>query len=276
MVEKEMAFFLDRRPLIEDLREDVIEDVMQQVLLNGRAVPTANAYRGKYIALANFAFKCGILKTVADVPKLSEIERVPIGWAEDQLRTLFHAAQNESGFIDGIPTAGWLTALLAVLLDSAERIGAILQTRWNCLDWVGRRLVVPGEFRKHKRTDKDCGLHPHTMEFLRRIELPRRELIFPWPLSRERLTVRDRSFLKRAGLPHGRKYMFHALRKTSASMFKAKGGDPVALLGHMDPNVTRVYMVPGIIKAAHPADLVPRPYDPRVMRLTDGREDKAS
>jgi len=145
-----------------------------------------------------------------------------------------------------------------------------MQARWEMVDWVNRRLVIPGECRKHKRADKDCPLHRDTLEFLRRIEHPKRDLIFPWHSARTYIHEKYRSFLKRAGLPHTRKHLFHCLRKTSASKFKAAGGDPVELLGHMDPNVTRVYMVPAIIRSVHPADVLPRPYDPRVMRLTDG------
>jgi integrase len=257
---RDFEFFLDRPATIGDLTEENIAGVMIMGLERGLCATTANWYRSKLLCLAKLAHNRGVLKILPDVERLIEPTRVPIGWTQDQLRVLFRACSQQRGDIDGVPAADWLVALHACLYDTGERIGAMLKAKWSGLNVETGWLTINAELRKGKREDKTWPLHRDTMAFLERIREPERDLIFPWPHHDTTLYHRYDVMLQKAGLPHTRKHKFHCLRKTSASFFKAAGGNAQEHLGHADANTTKVYMVPEIVQTARASELLARPY----------------
>lgn len=255
----ETEFLLDRPALISDLTNETIEAVAWQVKENGRAANTANGYRKALVALANFAFKCGILKTAPDVPKLVVPRKAPIGWTRKQLAILWDACKRQTGTIGPVPAADWLVALHNVLWDTGERITGALSARWQRLDSESRFLTIEAQYRKGKTEDLTKRLSPATMVSLEKIRLPERELIFEMHFSYSALIWRYKRMLKSCGLPHTREYKFHAIRRTSSSFLKVAGGNPTDFLLHSDPSVTRAYMVPEIVDIIQPSDILFRP-----------------
>jgi hypothetical protein len=63
--------------------------------------------------------------------------------------------------------------------------------------------------------------------------------------------------LERAGLPAGHRDMFHKLRRTTATMFAAKGGDASHLLGHTSIKHLQRYLDETMLDRATPAKLLP-------------------
>jgi len=264
----ELEFFLDRFATIADLTNENIENVMWQVRENGRSIPTANNYRKNLISLWNFAAKRGVLKIFPDVDKMIEPTRVPIAWSEDELARLWTACLKQEGTIADIPAADWLIALHGVLWDTGERIGAVLSARWDLLDAAGR-LTIKAECRKGKTEDRSSLLHPDTLMTLFRIRKPRRELIFPIDFTFGTLLAKYRRLLKSGDppLPTDRAHMFHCMRKSSASWFKAAGGNPTELLGHADEATTKVYLAPSIVQKQQASTLLFRPGETRPARI---------
>lgn len=259
---------LGRAATIADLTEDNLIAVADFKIHGGGAVATGKEYRAKLRALANFAFRRGAIATAPDLPALREPRRVPFAWTMQQMREMFAKVSESSRVIVGpdwsVPFSTWLTALLLCIWDSGERLGAMLLVEWQHLDWHSGRLVVPAEVRKGRTADKSFTLHPQTLESLRLLRDARRDpspagLIFEWPHSIGTLFHWYREILKKADLPHGRKQMFHAMRRTVASFYKVAGGDPTRLLGHSTPAVTEVYLSPVIVETPQPSSVLFRP-----------------
>lgn len=193
---------------------------------------------------------------------LKEPQRIPTAWTRDQLRTLFDTLALTPGTIDGIPACLWWVALHAVIWDTAERIGAVLQLEWEHVDLTNGRITFRAETRKGKRRDQQHQLHPDTVALLRRLKAYGADAVFPWDRCKSYVWIRYKEILKGAGLPHGRGHSFHCMRKSSASYFEASGGDATKLLDHSSRAVTtRFYLDPAIVgkENPHPCEVLFRP-----------------
>jgi integrase len=74
-----------------------------------------------------------------------------------------------------------------------------------------------------------------------------------------------RRIVESAGLPAGRRDLFHKVRRTSATAVANKLGRAAAQdhLGHSAMSVTKVYLDPSKITRVQVADILPRPKMPR-------------
>ena len=119
-------------------------------------------------------------------------------------------------------------------------------------------LTIPAEYRKGGLVDRSYPLAQQTIELLEAI--PRSKPgPFTWPVDRATLYNRLNALLLRAGLPHDRGSKFHRLRRTTASHYKAAGGDAQWLLGHASAADTATYIDPRIVRQPSPPDLLFRP-----------------
>lgn len=259
---------LGRSATVSDLTEDHIAAAAEFKIQAGSSVATAKEYRAKLQALAQFAFRRGALKVAPDAPPLREPRRVPFAWSVDQLRLLFAAVEQSERLVilpgGKIPFRIWLGSLLMCMWDSGERLGALLKVRWKHIDRQTGRLVVPAEVRKFRTEDKSFQLHQQTLAAIdllwQTCPPPSLEaVVFPWPHTISTLMNWYRRVLKAAGLPHERKQMFHAVRRTVASYYTAAGGDATRLLGHSSPSVTQVYLSPAIVQTPQPSAILFRP-----------------
>ena len=72
-----------------------------------------------------------------------------------------------------------------------------------------------------------------------------RDKLFPWPYSENSMFRKFGDVVARAGLGVGwgkngaRGLKFHQIRRSAASHYAAKGGDPVSLLDHSSPRITK-------------------------------------
>lgn len=259
---------LGRSATVADLTEDHIAAVAEFKIQAGGSVATGKEYRAKLQALGQFAFRRGALKVAPDAPPLREPRRVPFAWSVDQLRLLFAAVEQSERVLvvsrAKIPFRIWLGSLLMCMWDSGERLGALMKVQWKHLDRHTGRLVVPAEVRKFRTEDKSFQLHSQTLaaiDLLWQASQPQtlEAVVFPWPHTISTLFRWYRGILKTAGLPHDRKQMFHAVRRTVASYYTAAGGDATRLLGHSSPSVTQVYLSPAIVQTPQPSAILFRP-----------------
>ena len=255
-----LAKFLGRQPTTADFTDETISRLMHWGRQRGLAAPSVNRWRNTLLAQWRFAARKGYVSQWPDVEPDNEPEIVPLAWMEDERARLFAACRAQQGWIDGVRADLWWTALNLVIYDTAERVGAVLQLPWQAVDLENGWVTFAAETRKGGRKARMFRIHPETVEILKLILVPVRELVFPWQRSLSLLWTRYGRLLKSAGLPHGRRDKFHRMRRTTASLYKAAGGDPQELLGHSSRRTTDRYLDPRICQAPQAIDRLPRPW----------------
>lgn len=259
---KRMQEALGRTPTVADLTEENLCKARAHTLAGNsqgqkvkRTAHTANAVTGKLLAMWRFAIKLGLRKDWPFLRKLPVPKRIPHAWTKDELRRIAETCAARPGWVAGIPAAGWWSALLAVLCSTGARISAVLKAHWSQVDFETGTLLLLAEHQKQK-ADQLFVLHPDTLAKLRKIQTPERELIFPWPGSRDYLWKKYEGILRDTGLPHDRRHKFHAIRKSVATYYEMAGGNATALLGHSARSVTEQYIDPKICKLPPPPALL--------------------
>ena len=254
---KNLTDSLGHEPADTDLLDDNVAAMMVYLQNKGLAAKTINDRRGRINALWSWLARRGVVRTWPTTPRIPEPERTPVAWLQDQLPSLFAAFDSERVLIAGIPAPAWWKSIHYAFWDSGERVGALIQARFDFLD--GAWLLVPAEVRKGGHKDKAYRLEKDTLEAINAIRAPARELIWPWPFCRDYLWTRYRIIRRRAGLPTDRRSSFHRMRKTVASYYTKAGGDATALLDHSSRLVTKKYLDPRIVETPQAADLLFRP-----------------
>lgn len=199
-----------------------------------RSPYTAEKERTQLLSLWRFAADRGLLADRPCVPPAPLPDRIPQAWTVEQLQALMRAAVATRGYVGDVPAGTWYAALLNVLWESAERIGAVL----SCLpiDFVQPVLTVRAEYRKGGKRDRTYRLSPKTCDLLEKARGKRR--LLEWPQNPGYLWAKYKDVVARAGLGHDRKCGFHQLRRSAASHYAALGGDAVKLLDHSSPRIT--------------------------------------
>ncbi len=242
---KSFDLTLGRAATMQDLTDLHLARHLGRVSAKGRAAATINKDRAQLLAIWRFACQRGYLSVWPNVPAEIEPKRTPQAWLPDELLRIQHAIRQEDGYIGGCPASDFWNALFLVILDTAERIGAVMKIEWSQLQnhWI----TVPAEHRKGKRRDRQYPLSPETVEALGKIpRLDKR--VFCWPYNKHFLWGKWGNILKRAGVSDDRKSKFHRLRRTVASACDAMDIDPQAVLDHKDRSVTEMYLDPRISK----------------------------
>jgi integrase len=261
------AGFLQREPMLTDLRDEVVAAAMGWIVRERRlSAATASKFRDCVLAAWRFGSRKRIEGIVCepDVPDIVVPKRLPVAWTPQQLSQLWRYLKRLPGDLGGVAASDWFCSLHAVLYDTGERIGAVLQTEWEQVDLTEGWIVIRAETRKGRLSDKLSKLHPNTCELLSRIVWPERKRVWVWPYEKSYLWVHYGAILKRAGLPNGRDRKFHCLRKTCATHLTALASEGAAqqALGHSDVRMTReVYIDERQINRKFPSDILHRPGD---------------
>lgn len=256
---KDFGACLRHQPVVSDLHDDNIARLMSYLDSQHLAARTINERRGRLHALWTWLCKRGVLDQWPTTIKLPEPVRCPMAWREDEIRALFNAAATVRGNYNGVPKWLWWTCLLGVMWDSGERIGALMQVRWEHIDADGRWMYVPAELRKGGRRDMTYRLAPETVASLTLLRRHGTELVFHWPRNRTYLWAAFGEIIKAAGLPVVNRQKFHRMRRSVATHFKGRGGDPTSQMGHSSAAVTGKYIDPRLYPTAQPCDVLFRP-----------------
>ena len=251
-----LSYLLGRPAKLVDLNDDSITKVMQWVAAKGRSPATVNIAREQLMALANFANRRGMIRVVPDVAPMKEFKPSPTTWSPAELEKLLAAIRADYVYdgkrrfykkpIAGVDARLWWEALIRTMLDCATRIGALLQVRWDDINLERGIIHIRAETQKNKEAQQH-PLKPETVALLRAIKSPEREVVFYWPRD-IMLVWRDlKRLLRSAGLPHGRRDMFHKLRRTTATVYEKAGYNATSLLGHSSRKVTECYLDPTVL-----------------------------
>lgn len=220
-------------PTIDDLTDLTISRYLEHRAAT-RSPYTAEKERSQLCSLWRFAADRRIVDTRPEVPPAPLPDRAPRAWTQAELGAIFRSAAATRGHIGKVPAGIWFSALVSVLWETAERIGAVLA----CLpdDLADVFLHVHAEYRKGGKRDRVYRLSSRTIALLEQARGERR--LLEWDRSPTHLWSRYADVVARAGLGRGRHLSFHALRRSAASHYAARGGDPVQLLDHSSPRIT--------------------------------------
>ena len=183
---------------------------------------------------------------------------VPVAWTRNEVRDLFSAARQLEGTIGGVACRVYFPALLGVLWDSGERIGALVAVRRSDIS-ITRRWLLPDVAWVIFRIRKGNG-RPLVRRLRQSTIGPVRRLLdahdYQQPFGHVHRTTIYHHFdrlLRSADLPVDRKHKFHCTRRTVASHLKRKGiANP---LGHSSETIAeRYYYDPRITDTRQPAD----------------------
>lgn len=220
-------------PTVDDLTDLTLSRYLDHRAAT-RSPYTAEKERSQLCSLWRFAADRGIVTTRPEVPPAPLPDRVPRAWTLEELGSIYRAAASARGMVGEVPAGIWYAALVSVLWESAERIGAVLECRPG--DFDGSHLHVIAEYRKGGKRDRVYRLSSRTCDLL--TQARGRNRLLEWPRSRTLLWAKYADVVARAGLGRGRSLSFHALRRSAASHYAARGGDPVQLLDHSSPRIT--------------------------------------
>lgn len=259
--------YIGHDPTPADLTEDNVLGMMVMLRDQRKLDPrTVNGYRGRICALWTWMAKKRIVAEFPTVGTLKAPRRLPKAWTRDQLEALFAACDRQRGWIAGVPAALWMRSLHAVLWDSSERIGALMDLEWIHVDLDRALLQLPAEIRKGDE-ERCYTLHPDTVAELRKLKAVHDATgssgrVWPWDRSEGYLWTVYKRVRKDAGLPDDTtgKSGFHRMRRSVASHMVAAGADATAALGHSSAALTRrSYIDPSVAGQVTPAQILFRP-----------------
>jgi integrase len=235
---EDFAEFLGRQPTLADLDDDALTVWLSSLMDRGLAVDTCREKVGRITALWNWLAKRGSVPKFPTLQMPAASDPSPTAWTKDELVRLFDAASRENKPICGIPGWHYWPARLAWYWWTGERYGATRDLRWQWVDLDQAVAVVPAKIRKGRRKHATYHLPAPLVELLRKIELPKRELVFPWDRSEGMYWKDFGRILRRAGLPEKRRKS-QALRISHATWLEVMGEDATRSLLHGDRQTTQ-------------------------------------
>jgi integrase len=156
---------------------------------------------------------------------------VPKAFNATQLSQLVEAARHRKGHICGKPAAWYWTTKIQAMFQTGERIGAVLELRWEQVDLEQHTLTFLAATRKGRRETITRAITPELAKMLAMCKGAPSERVWPWLEDREMLSLYGslRVLCRTAGVPY---HPFHSIRKSTASYLKRAGISAQKQLGH--------------------------------------------
>lgn len=232
--------FLERPATIEDLCAGKLLPWREWLFDKPLAAETVEKHLACLVCFWGWLAKKRIAAEFPALPRFVTPAPLVRALSMAQVDKFLESCAAARGDIAGIPAADYWTALARFCLDHGERTGAILSIPWAWLDLDRGFMFVGGEVRKGKKS-LPYPLRAWVVEALRKIEAPRRRLVFPWVLDKSSFHNHWHRLWKRAGLPLWPRIGPQTLRRTHATHLKRNGGDPTESLHHSCTAVTERY-----------------------------------
>jgi len=156
---------------------------------------------------------------------------VPKAFNATQLSQLVEAARHRKGHICGKPAAWYWTTKIQAMFQTGERIGAVLELRWEQVDLEQHTLTFLAATRKGHRETITRPITPELAKMLAMCKGAPSERVWPWLEDREMLSLYGslRVLCRTAGVSY---HPFHSIRKSTASYLKKAGVSAKKQLGH--------------------------------------------
>jgi integrase len=252
IVFRQFTEFLGHVATLADLSDaNVCKFMRWRIEVCGNKPVSARNHGKRLKAVWNWAAKKRMVDLFPTFANLPVPESIPTAWTREELHRLMAACRKAKGRIGRIPAADFWVAYHLVLWDSLERRGAVNAMRW---DWVDLRrgfISVPAEFRKGGMKAMVYSIKPETIEALKAIRGPERELVFGTSWSETSGTSfydHYKKLILSAGLPYVKqKSGPQKMRRSGASHLEAAGGNATRALRHSDRRTTeQSYLDPRI------------------------------
>lgn len=242
--------WLGRPALLDDL-EDLKVSQWLAKMAETKSPNSVARERSGILAIWNLAQGRGLVRLRPTVAPELVPQSIPRAFTADELARLAESARYSYGWVGPVPAATFFRALIAVGLETGERINAILHTPRHC--WQRPTLTVPAAIRKGRRQERVYELSPEACDLVDAVARHDGPTVFWWTASDTALRKRWKTITRRAGLGDGRDVQFHALRRSTASHLAAAGLDATAFLGHSTDRITRrSYLDPRVVDATRP------------------------
>jgi integrase len=156
---------------------------------------------------------------------------VPKAFNAAELAKLVEAARHRKGYIAGKPAAWYWVTKLQAMFQTGERIGAVLELRWEQVDLERHTLTFLAATRKGHRETITREITPALAKALAMQQGAPSERVWPWLDDRKALSIYPslKVLCRSAGVPY---HPFHSIRKATASYLKRAGISAKKQLGH--------------------------------------------
>lgn len=260
------AEHLGHEPTLDDIDDLVVAGFLRwrAATPRKRGKPSAASVakdKSQLTALANWAAKKRLRRSSGDpveflsLPRSKKVRHAPQAFTADEVGRLIRLAKQRIGKIDGRPAAWWWSTILYAAWCTGERIGALLEVRWQDVDLESGHVLFRAETRKGRSADIQRAIAPDLAHMLRSHAGQPGDPVWRWDRAYHSLWPSLKLLCKRAGV---RGTGFHRLRKASASYVALGGGDATEHLGHASPEMTRQhYLDPRITSPKTALDFLP-------------------
>jgi integrase len=231
------AEFMGRPCVAADLTDRNLTAYMQHRRGMGIRESTLERETAKLLTLARYAALSGLIP-----PPRMRLRKAPadapVALLRHEVRALWRAAASYEALIGGVPGSVYMPALLDVLWDTGERLGAVYVLTRGDIDLAGRWVTLRSrkgggavQVRRVRRaTARSLG------KLLEASAAPQPFAVFG---HQSALYHHLNRLLVTAGISVDRRHKFHCLRRSHASWLYRAGGDATASLGHADQATTR-------------------------------------
>lgn len=227
--------YLRRDPTLGDLRPEIVNAWLTEMLESGKAASTVHSLRVGVGTIWRYAVRMKLTRVRPDDVRPIHLPALkPQGYSAEQAALLLAQADKELGNVreTGIPRRLWMKSMVVVLWDTGIRCGDLARIKVKDFDAAGCKLFI------HESKTGKSGfklLRPSTCEIIAASVAAAPEREFIWP-GRKPLAI-WRSFkrlARKAGLPGGTKWM----RRGSASeVERSQPGAGWRFLSHSTPEV---------------------------------------
>lgn len=239
------------RPAVMDDLDDLVVSRWLTAMAEKKSPNSVARERSGILALWNLAQGRGLVKLRPTVAPELVPHNVPRAFTSEELARLAESARHAAGWVGPVPASVFFPALIAVGLETGERINALLSTPRYC--WNRPCLTVPASVRKGRAQERVYELSPEACDLVDHVVMHTGPTVFWWIASGTALRKRWKVITRRAGLGDKRDVQFHALRRSTASHLAAAGMDATAFLGHSSDRITRrSYLDPRVVDASRP------------------------
>lgn len=197
--------YLGEAPTLNDLNERVIALWVRDLLVGGLSPATVHDYVSRIRAFWTWCHKQGLVDRPPRLGSIRDFSRRPRAWTAKEVEKIVSACREVSGELEGVPAGPWWEALHFLAWDTGEPRATLLRMRWDWFDADARTLVVPAEFRWSGLFEVAHYLEGETIERLRAIRKPARDLILPYPHSKPTFYREHGLLMAKAGIRVNRK-----------------------------------------------------------------------
>lgn len=227
-----------------------------------RSPRTVNNWRASVLSLWRYSrHELHVGPKVQRVPKLRVPQRIPTAWTLEEFSSIIAACRHLPGDWLGCPVSLAWEILTGMLWDTGSRLRPALLAGVADVDLLTGSWFMPAEHLKGGRADRLFRLHPDTVSLIRASLVVPRARLFPFPFVRPTIWDHWRRILRLAGLPTGRQWGFHCIRRTAESYAAQKRGIEfaAACVGHGVEVARASYVSPRIAVPPALIDVLPRP-----------------